>query len=723
MPKNGVLPLGKYVKFRVKSFEPCAKFIRVFLVITKEEEDLEIKKELFKKKHVEYDTETQQLIDEEEEDEDAEYFERYIRIDSTELTLVVEHESTHDMDILAVFQAEEYDEHYFSGIDKNWLDFIKKDYYYAEPSINPQLTVATHPLSLVLKIDDRFSQFEKNYNFDKIKFGKFFISPAVLVTKACEERSKFLDQVIFIYLWISHNIRYTGEGDHFTMDIANQNPRELCKTLKGNSRSIAGLFWKCIHLMKTKSKSVEPDLDCIIVDGFVKKEDQLGYSKSNHSWNLIKFNKFWYNVDCSKACSEKKGNSDNMRIEDLLANNIANNQPFFNKEELTNLRRYFFFTKPEVLLMTHFPEEKYYSLYQDYFFTMEKFLETPIYYPKLFVSNILPTTKIVYNDYIQDFFKIEFKSDQFYHKFVLENVLGNNSILQKCHFDHQDSYIYSVFIFEFDEYGNKSFTICLEEILEKKLKRKPSHRLKSFLEGSMSIIKSKKSSKFKSESVVNRPLVNFNLQLKGDNPLRNKEDLFIPPLFLRNDVGSESNNKSFVAPTTPINDRPVLNFDFSDGSNIKEKELKKRSSLGDALQVIGSQRNPLMTPISPRGTTSSKIGMNNSYSSFNSQNFSIRPHSSFSRFLKVLSPGCYYLPEKENILFYIFWKFREGIILDGVQGEISVQKVSEDIFEFNGKFEPGIVNLKTEDGINIVEFKVLPINEFPQQLRGLIEFA
>lgn len=706
MPKNGVIPLGKYVKFRVKSFGPTAKFIRVFLIYCKDTEDLEVKKELFKQRNLEYDLETQPFLDE-EEDEDSEYFERYIKIVSSEVSIVAELEENHDFEILAEFQAEEYDDNYFSGIDKNWLDFLKKDYYYIEPHIKPQLTVATHPLSLVLKIDEKFKNFEKNVNFKKMKNAKLYLTPESIVNLICQEHDKFLDQIIFIYLWITKSIEYLESRD-LLAGILNRNPRQVCKSLKGNSRSISGLFWRCIQLLKKESKEAESDLECIIVDGFLKQEDQIGYTKSNHSWNLVKFNKFWYNIDCSKACFSKSNFSKFMDIDHEMSNNKA----LYTEEEMMNLRRYFFFTKPEILLMTHFPEEKFYSLYQDYFFSFEKFMAVPIYYPKLFVSKIFPITKLKFNGNIHDVYKLEFRSDQFYHKFTLDKILESNAILQKCHFDLQDSYLYTVYIFEFGEFGNKNFTICLEEVMERKIKKKQNYGIKAFFEGSIKALKKRGIKLNKAERIVTRPLINFNLQVKGTNPIFGKEEYFIPPQFLLMDQGLDFLNNRSVSPTTPQIQK-LSSYRGNLGSN-ESSISKKRSSIGDHLQYMNSQRNPLMHSISP----SSKTGNNNSMSSLNSQNISA---NYYFKFLKVLSPGCYFLPEKKNILFYVFWKYREGLILDGVRGEISVQKVSEDIFEFNGKFEPGFVYLRTEEGLNLVEFKVVKEEEFPQQLYGVVE--
>lgn len=728
LPKNGVLPLGKYVRFRVKSSESQAKFIRVFLIFCREDDDLEVKKELFRVKNLEDELETQPLMEEEEaEDENCEYFDRYIKIVSHEVTLVAEFEHNHDFEILAEFQAEEYDDHYFSGIDKNWLDFVKKDYHYTEPYIKPQLTVATHPLSLTLKTDEKFQKLEKEGKFKKLKFGKFFLTPEVLVNKICQEYDKFFDQIIFLYLWITHNIEYIEKVDLLN-GIVNQNPRQICKTLKGNSRSIAGLFWQCIQIMKKVSKVAESDLECLIVDGFLKEEDQIGYTKANHSWNLLKFNKFWYNIDCSKACISNSNYTKVMNFEADLQYTKA----LMTQEELRNLRRYFFFTKPEIFLMTHFPEEKYYSLYQDYFFTLEKFLDIPIYYPKLYVSKIIPLTKVKFNDTIRDAFKLEFKSDKFYHKFTLEKVLGNNAILQKCSFDFQDSYLYTVYLFEFDGFGNKNITICLEETIEKNRTRKQklNFGIKSFLESSLQVLKTKKMNKIqKEEKVVNRPLINFNLQIIGENPLKNKEDYFIPPVFLRSEGPNETLNNKNSFPTTPIVEKSLSqrHLESVESTNSKTKNLKgqKRSSLGDALSIMNSQRNPFISPITPRNANHSisRGNGNNSSNSFNSQSQSARGYFPYLNHLRILSPGSYYLPEKKNILFYVYWNCREGLILDGVRGEISVQKVSENIYEFNGKFDPGYAYLRSDEGVDLVEFKVLKAEEFPDQLYGVMEIG
>lgn len=90
--------------------------------------------------------------------------------------------------------------------------------------------------------------------------------------------------------------------------------------------------------------------------------------------------------------------------------------------------------------------------------------------------------------------------------------------------------------------------------------------------------------------------------------------------------------------------------------------------------------------------------------------------------MKILSPGSYFLPARENIKFQVYWKNRESLKLSNTAGEQVVKKLNDDIFEICTSLEEGICNIETESGIKIAEFYAVNSNELPHQLRGLINF-
>ena len=113
------------------------------------------------------------------------------------------------------------------------------------------------------------------------------------------------------------------------------------------------------------------EVESYVVSGYVKTSSMFETSRSNHSWNIVKFNNFYYFIDVSKA--------------------LKNHLNFFEEEEDIPFhirRRYYFFTKPEVLLMTHYPEEDCYSLLEGYKFSYQKAIEMPIITPYLKIKGL-----------------------------------------------------------------------------------------------------------------------------------------------------------------------------------------------------------------------------------------------------------------------------------------------------------------------------------------------
>ena len=89
---------------------------------------------------------------------------------------------------------------------------------------------------------------------------------------------------------------------------------------------------------------------------------------------------------------------------------------------------------------------------------------------------------------------------------------------------------------------------------------------------------------------------------------------------------------------------------------------------------------------------------------------------------RILSPGSYYLPVGEIIVFQVYWKNRESLKLSSVEGKQTVKKLNDDIFEIRAKLVEGLVNIETESGTKIGEFFAVNNEKLPWQLKALINF-
>ena len=94
------------------------------------------------------------------------------------------------------------------------------------------------------------------------------------------------------------------------------------------------------------------DTYCRTVDGFVRTSEDTPKA-ANHTWNILKFEKYFYLVDCSNAASRSS-------------------LSFSQKNSVSNTRN-FFFSNTKELLRTHLPEEKCYSLRPKYQFSYSDF--------------------------------------------------------------------------------------------------------------------------------------------------------------------------------------------------------------------------------------------------------------------------------------------------------------------------------------------------------------
>jgi hypothetical protein len=124
LPKNGALPKNHWIKFRVKSGGSGPTFIRVFAQYYVKKHDLTVKIEIFKAKKKNRLNDTKESFSLVDDQENVEYFERYILADMDELTVIAETYPNHIIEPLAEFQMLEYRNDFFDGIEPSWLNFL-----------------------------------------------------------------------------------------------------------------------------------------------------------------------------------------------------------------------------------------------------------------------------------------------------------------------------------------------------------------------------------------------------------------------------------------------------------------------------------------------------------------------------------------------------------------------------------------------------------------------
>ena len=110
-------------------------------------------------------------------------------------------------------------------------------------------------------------------------------------------------------------------------------------------------------------------INCFSVDGFVK-ESSIVPNTANHTWNAVLIGRFYYLVDCSKASE-----SSDTKCELTEANR-------------NRLHLFFLFTLPSELIRTHFPEENFFSLIENYEFSHRALRLSPVYYLPLAYSGV-----------------------------------------------------------------------------------------------------------------------------------------------------------------------------------------------------------------------------------------------------------------------------------------------------------------------------------------------
>jgi hypothetical protein len=216
--------------------------------------------------------------------------------------------------------------------------------------------------------------------------------------------------------------------------------------------------------------------------------------------------------------------------------------------------------------------------------------------------------------------------------------------------------------------------------------------------------------------------------LEGKNPLKGKDAYFIKPKKLPLEFSVQKRQRSSIS-FFKSSQQNLTNSHFTPQAGPSRTELKrgalhkKSDSMKHSLQNSKSGSKENFT------TLSKMVNKQNEASPINVINVSSSSSKIRSPVLneniKILTPGVYYLPKKKKIKFLIFWKNRENLVLEGIDGEVVGHKVNENVFEFQGSFDEGLLYVSNESGSKLIEFNVVDYHEkeIPDQLLDLIDFC
>ena len=309
-PKNGILPIGKRVVFKVE----FKGMLRVFARIDKG--DFFEKIELFKK---------------------GNFFERDIIVPDQKIQLIGEVESTLKFEIMAEFDIiEDKDGEKFKNISEYWIEYSEKNDPF-EAKFIPQNISSSHNQDLLEQIEQIFSS---SITLEFIQGSKNVQNIEELAKKIKECSDKKLIQIALSYLWTTTYIIY---DDDYIPELCAQDPETIMKSRKAICRGFANFF---------RQLMIKMDTFCRTVDGFVHTSNQVPKA-ANHTWNILKFEKYFYLLDCSNAALRSHAK--------ISEENFAKNT------------RNFFFSNPKELLRSHLPEESCYALRPNYRFSYSDF--------------------------------------------------------------------------------------------------------------------------------------------------------------------------------------------------------------------------------------------------------------------------------------------------------------------------------------------------------------
>ena len=238
-----------------------------------------------------------------------------------------------------------------------------------------------------------------------------------------------------IYAWVCSNI----ESDHGFGELTLKKRRQFKNDSIGfsqwNNQVQSKVFKKLLREQKTictgyayliKELANLVDIDCEIIDGYSRttKRNVGKVDIPNHSWNAVKLNNKWYQVDATLASG------------------------YFDVDKYEFVKNYnegYFFASPELYLTKHYPLKDMWLLTDDDL-SLNEFVNGPVTYGNTFKHNIVPVspkklkTKIFVNDEMVFTFKVPDNSELEGMRLILSSGLRSKTI-KVSQSDYSNGYV------------------------------------------------------------------------------------------------------------------------------------------------------------------------------------------------------------------------------------------------------------------------------------------
>lgn len=182
-----------------------------------------------------------------------------------------------------------------------------------------------------------------------------------------------LEKIRALYIWVAENISYDFElleSEKLQTDFYISEDYVIDKTLERKKAICSG------YSLLFKKLCTDLGIECETVSGFSKQwmDSFLSKTVSDHAWNVVKIKDKWYFIDTTWA----------------------------SKNEFSEERDdFWFFTKPEFFIYSHYPENENWTLL-DYSISKDEFDQLPVINDRSFFDDqilvLYPKTKTIVVD-------------------------------------------------------------------------------------------------------------------------------------------------------------------------------------------------------------------------------------------------------------------------------------------------------------------------------------
>lgn len=407
-PKNGILPIGKYIDFEVN----IGNYSRMFVIF-----------------FMEYEHRFELWINKQ-----TGFFKRRINIIGSKILVVGERRDDQQMIGIAEYQGVEYSDIGFIGIDKDWLTIHRSEGEESPPynSLQSQNVMESHSITFETKKQSSIIRIIRDSTVSRIIQAKRLEE---LIEYVLSFGNDEVTQIVALYLWISDTLILIDEGeDDIPYDI-----KKILGDKKATSHSIAYLFKEVTQYLGH---------ECFVASGFYKDVTALMLSRSNCYWNIVKIGHYFYIVDCAKSCKLEEEN----RVSKYI------------KQDSRKI--FYLFPKPEIIVKINYPEEEVYSLISDFKFSFQEFIKRIVVYPYLSIYDFELKSKVIYNRDLDRVFCIRLSCKDPSHNIGIlkESSSSMMKLFQKVQYKaDEDCFIYYLYFFKFYQFGDNCITLAVKE--------------------------------------------------------------------------------------------------------------------------------------------------------------------------------------------------------------------------------------------------------------------